>query len=408
MIQLFGGGTKASPRAEKPKKWGLVMRRKVSNHRSVTRRRFLGGSAGGTLAVASGAIAAPAVIGRALAATATDAFKGEEMTVCVWSGNYQIIFDEVIVRPFNDLYGTNVSVVGGWDQHVNLILAAPEDRPPFDLSEVDEYTTIGGIENDLWLPTDRSKMPGIDDVMPYFFETRSKDALPYGVPFGGGVNMLLINRKAGEDIDSWQALWDPKYANKITLDYGAWWYTLAVTAIAMGLPLDTMYDYPEGTRKLLDRIRELKVAKWYRDGSEEANIMQQESALIAMAYVSDAWQFIEEEPETYYVSFPKEGLTGWTNWFVKVRGTPHADLADAFSAYLLERETQNRFLASSFEFGSLEGLTIPDHSRGYLSEDVDLAKRVQLMTIDGWRKLFPNFDAVNEEWKLVVRDTTGG
>jgi spermidine/putrescine transport system substrate-binding protein len=376
-----------------------------AGRRAISRRKFLANTSAAALATAAG-LTSPTIIGRVSAATASDAFKGEAMAVCVWSGNYQLVFDEYVVKPFNDRYGTKVSVVGGWDQHVNLILAAPADRPPFDLTEVDEYTTIGGLENKLWLPTDRSKMPGMKDVMPYFLKTRAADALPFGVPFGGGVNMLLVNRKAGEGLDSWQVLWDPRFSHKITLDSGAWWYTLAVTAVAQGLSIDTMFDYPTGTNKLLDRIGQLKVAKWYRDGSEEANIMQQESALISMAYVSDAWQFVNEDPKTYYVSFPKEGLSGWTNWFVKVRGTPHADLADLFSAYILEKETQNRFLANSFEFGSLQGLTIPDHSRGYLSENLDLEKRVALMTIDGWRKLLPNFDAVNEQWKLVVRKTT--
>lgn len=383
------------------------MNKIATNRHGLSRRKFIKGTTVGALAAAS-SLGMPRIIGRAHAATATDAFKGEEMTVCVWSGNYQLIFDEVIVRPFNDLYGTKVSVVGGWDQHVNLILAAPENAPPFDLAEVDEYTTIGGIENNLWLTTDRNKIPGMKDVMPYFFDTRAEDAKPFGVPFGGGVNMLLVNRKAGEGLDSWHVLWDPRFENKITLDYGAWWYTLAVTTIALGVPLETMFDYPKGTDQLLDHIGKLKVAKWYKDGSEEANIMQQESALISMAYVSDAWQFIAEDPETFYVSFPKEGLSGWTNWFVKVRGTPHGELAEAFSAYLLEKETQNQFLANSFEFGSLKGLTIPDHSRGYLSEDVDLAERVKIMTIDGWRQLFPNFDALSEEWKLVVAKTTSG
>jgi spermidine/putrescine transport system substrate-binding protein len=382
------------------------MKRTAVRSKAISRRKFLSNTSAAAALAAISAVAAPRIINRAFAGTAKDAFKGEPMTLVVWAGNYQMVWDEYIVKPFNDLYGTKVSVLGGWDQHVNQILAAPADNPPFDLIEVDEYTTIGCVENKLLLPTDRERIAGMKDVMPYFLESRAKDALPYGVPFGGGSNMMLINRSAGANLDSWNVFWDPKFAKKTTLDAGAWWYTLGVTALAQGLPVDTMFDYPKGTMGLIDHIEQMKVAKWYRDGAEEANILQQESALISMTFGSGAYQFVQQDPETFYVSFPKEGLSGWTNWFVKVRGTHHADLADLFSSYILEKETQNRLIANSYEFGSLDGLTIPEHWSGHYPRNADLSTRISLLTIDGWRKLLPTFDAVNERWKLAVRKTS--
>jgi spermidine/putrescine transport system substrate-binding protein len=375
-----------------------------SGRGKISRRGLLTGSAAAATAAAF-RFPAPAIINRAFAGTATTAFAGEPMTLVVWSGNYQQVFDKFIVQPFNNKYGTNVSVVGGWDQHVNQILAAPEDNPPFDLMEVDEYTTIGALENKLLVPTDRDKIPGMKYVMPYFLESRAKDALPFGVPFGGGSNMMLINRQAGENLDSWKVFWEPAFARKTTLDAGAWWYTLGVTCLAHGLDVQTMFDYPAGTDKLFALIGKLRPAKWYKDGSEEANVLQQESALISMTFGSGAYQFEQEDPHNFYVSFPKEGASGWTNWFVKVRGSRHQDLADLFSTYLMEKETQNALIANSYEYGSLQGLTIPDHWKANYPTNQTLPKRVALLTIDGWRKLLPNFDAVNERWKVVVRDT---
>jgi spermidine/putrescine transport system substrate-binding protein len=371
--------------------------------RKITRRGLLSGSVA-TLAGAS-FFPAPAIINRAFASTATAAFAGEDMTLVVWSGNYQQVFDQHIVQPFNDKFGTKVSVVGGWDQHVNQILSAPEDNPPFDLMEVDEYTTIGALENNLLVPTDRDGIPGMNDVMPYFLESRAKDALPFGVPFGGGSNLMLVNRQAGENLDSWKVFWDPQFAKKTTLDAGAWWYTLGVTCLAHGLDIQTMFDHPAGTNKLLALIEQLRPAKWYRDGSEEANILQQESALISMTFGSGAYQFEQEDPQNFYVSFPKEGASGWTNWFVKVRGSKHQDLADLFSAYLMEKDTQNALIANSYEYGSLQDLTIPDHWKSNYPTNETLPTKVALLTIDGWRKLLPNFDAVNEKWKVAVRNT---
>jgi spermidine/putrescine transport system substrate-binding protein len=226
------------------------------------------------------------------------------------------------------------------------------------------------------------------------------------VPFGGGTNMLLVNREAGEGLDSWKVFWDPQYDRQTTLDAGAWWYTLGVTCLAHGLPIATMFDYPAGTDKLFALLEQLRPAKWYKDGSEEANVLQQGSALISMTFGSGAYQFEQEDPENFYVRFPREGASGWTNWFVKVRGSQHQDLADLLSSYLLEKETQNILIANSYEFGSLNGLTIPPHWRNDYPTNESLPNRVALLTIDGWRKLLPNFDAVNERWKIAVRNTS--
>jgi spermidine/putrescine transport system substrate-binding protein len=124
-----------------------------------------------------------------------------------------------------------------------------------------------------------------------------------------------------------------------------------------------------------------------------------------MTFGSGAYQFEQEDPKNFYVRFPREGAPGWTNWFVKVRGSHHQDLADLLSSYLLERETQNILIANSYEYGSLTGLTIPPHWQNDYPTNETLPKRVALLTIDGWRKLLPNFDAVNERWKIAVRNT---
>ena len=67
--------------------------------------------------------------------------------------------DEAQYDAFNATYGTKVETVGGWDQMVAQIVAAPADNPPFDLTIADEYTTSAGlagvtpsINSDAWRP----------------------------------------------------------------------------------------------------------------------------------------------------------------------------------------------------------------------------------------------------------------
>ncbi len=372
----------------------------------LSRRALLELSGKAAITGAAG-VYAPAIIGKAKAATAEDAFKGEQLAVVAWSGNYELAFREQVAKPFNERYGTKVQVIGGWDQTISQIQAAPADNPPFDLIAADEYNTIAGLDAKLFIPTDRSKQPNFKNVYPWFIDSRTDDAKPYGVPFGGGTTQLLVNRKAGDGLNSWKVFWDEKYQGKTTLDGGAWWYTLTVPALAEGKPISTMFDWPKGATSLVESIEKFKVGKWYKDGSEAATILQQESALIGFVYGLDSYPFIKEDPDTYYINLPKEGVASWTDWYIKVRGTHHSDLADLFSSYLLEAETQNRFIANTYMFGSVEGLAIPKHwAADYPRSNQDYASRFSLLTIPGWRQLLPNFDALSERWKQAVLKTS--
>ena len=86
----------------------------------------------------AGILAAPALIGRAGIATAKTSFAGEGLIVVSWSGNMELGFRERVIAPFNSKYGTKVETVGGYDQIVPQIMAAPADNPPFDVTIADE------------------------------------------------------------------------------------------------------------------------------------------------------------------------------------------------------------------------------------------------------------------------------
>ena len=154
-----------------------------------SRRRFL--------KQAALSIAMPAIIGRAGVSTAKAAFEGEGLIAVSWSGNYEQVFRETVIDPFNAKYNTKAETVGGWDQIVSQIKAAPEDNPPFDVTVAEEYISSAGLAENLYMKTDRSKIPNLEAVYPWFYETRPDKAKEYGIPFGGGTCMLLIRKKLG-------------------------------------------------------------------------------------------------------------------------------------------------------------------------------------------------------------------
>lgn len=370
------------------------------HNRTLSRRRFLKSGAA--------AIAMPAIIGRASVASAQSAFAGESLIAVSWSGNYEQVFRETIIDPFNAQYGTKAETVGGWDQIVSQISAAPADNPPFDVTVAEEYISSTGLAENLYVKTDRSKIPNLEAVYPWFYETRPDKAKDYGVPFGGGTCMLMIRKSLGIAPTSWKVMWDERLAGKITSDSAAWWWTLSVPAVMSKVypGLDEMYDMSTA-EALFAELDKWKVSKWYSDGAEQANILNQEEADAAMTFSSDAYTFMTENPDEYIAAVPEEGVSAWADWYFKVRGTQHNDLADLFMNYLLEKETQDRFLAKSMIFMARQDVTVPSHWNGYPQNNDDYHKMFQILTMDGWDKINANYQAFDDRMKQTITRTAG-
>jgi spermidine/putrescine transport system substrate-binding protein len=346
---------------------------------------------------------APTIIGRAPISSAEAAFENEELRVVSWSGNYEQMFRETVIDPFNDKYGTKAETIGGWDQIVSQIQAAPADNPPFDITVSDEYIASAGLAGGLYLKTDKSKIPNVDAVYPWFYEVRPAGPAEYGIPFGGGSALFLLRASLKLEPSSWGLLWDDRLKGKITLDSGAWWYSLGIPALmSAAMPgLDEMYDLTTA-EPLFAEMKKLKVAKWFRDGAEQANILNQEEADAAMSYSSDAYTFMQQQPGEYVAGVPGEGAPAWSDWYFKVRGNHHGDLADLFMNYLLEKETQDRFLSKSLMFMARRDVSVPDHWSGYPQSNDDYHRMFRIITMEGWDKISASYQAFDDRWKQVV------
>ena len=297
----------------------------MTHNLKVSRRGMLKGAA---------ALAMPAIIGRAAISTAQAAFEGESLIAVSWSGNYEQVFRETIIDPFNAKYNTKAETVGGWDQIVSQIKAAPADNPPFDVTVAEEYISSSGLAENLYMKTDKSKIPNLAAVYPWFYETRPDKAKEYGIPFGGGTCMLLMRKKLGIDPTSWNLLWDDRLAGKVTSDGAAWWWTLSVPAVMdqTSAGLDEMYGMSTA-EALFAKLDKLKVARWYKDGAEQANLLNQEEADAAMSYSSDAYTFLTQSPGEYVAGVRFRAWSPWSALHptIKVQAPLTFDLVDTWS-----------------------------------------------------------------------------
>jgi spermidine/putrescine transport system substrate-binding protein len=292
---------------------------------------------------------------------------------------------------------------------VAQIKAAPADNPPFDITIADEYTTASGLAENLFLETDRSAIPGFANVYPWFDATRG-DAKKYGVPFGGGSLWMLVSKDAGVGPESWRNLWSEKVRGKTTLDAAAFYWDLCIPAILSDkMPgIEEVFQPPADMEPLFLELEKLKMAKWYKDGAELTNLMLQGEAAAGMMYSADAYGFIKQHGAEFDAAIPEEGTASYTNWFMKVRRTQHSALADAFMAYLLEKETQQRFLDVSTDFMSRNDLAAPAHWKNYPTSNEDLQRMFNLFSLQGWAVFGANWDALDARMKETIARTTQG
>jgi spermidine/putrescine transport system substrate-binding protein len=368
----------------------------------ISRRQVLNLGAGAVV------LAAPAIIGRANPASAKEAFAGENLLVVSRAGNKESAFRETVIAPFNAKYGTKAETVGGWDQIISQIVAAPQDKPPFDITIGEEYVSSAGISQNLFQKKDWSAYPNMAGVYPWFFENRPERAKNYGVPFGGGTSLLLVRKSVGLDPTSWNLLWDKRLKGKVICDSGYWWFTLSVPTILAAKPdLSEMYDI-KTAEPLFAELDKLSIARWYKDGAEQANLLNQGEADASTSYSSDAYQFLKQDPDEYLIAAPKEGVAAWSDWYFKVRGTIHGELADVFLDYMLSKETQDRFLSQSLTFMSRKDVTVPDHWKHYPASNEDYHRMFKLLTMDGWDMLNANYQAYDDRLKKTIAATTKG
>jgi spermidine/putrescine-binding protein len=166
------------------------------------------------------------------------------------------------------------------------------------MTVAEEYISSTGLAASQFQTTDPAKIPNLAAVYPWFYETRPDKAKDDGIPFGGGTCMPIVRKSLEIAPTSWSLLWVDRLADKVTSDASAWWWTLSAPAVTHKINpgLDEMYDMATAEAPFAELDR-LKVAKWYSDGAEQANILNLKEADAGMTFSTDAHTFLTVKPD---------------------------------------------------------------------------------------------------------------
>ncbi len=285
-------------------------------------------------------IAAPAQAAVTVADNGYDweRFKGQDITLNVYNWGLYISDGSDggmdINKEFEELTGIKVNYTT-YDTNESMYAKIKSGGADYDVIVPSDYMIGKMASEGLLAKLDFDNIPNMALIGDQY---KSRDYDPnneYCVPYTWGVVGLIYNTTmVDEEIDSWDALWDEKYAGNILM-FNNSRDAFAIASKKLGLSMN-----PTSVEEIEQAAEELKKQKPVVQAyvmDEIFDKMEGGEAAIAPYYAGDAIVMIEENPDLAFV-IPKEG----TNYFVDAMCVPatstQKEAAEMYINFMCETE----------------------------------------------------------------------
>jgi len=301
------------------------------------RRRFLAASSFG---VAS--LAAPALIGRAYAA--------DEVTIVTW----ETYHEDDQIQEWSQKTGIKVNVIVAASND-EIYAGAISGAIPADIFFIETGQIQNWYQASLITPIDLDQLPEAANISPGLqYQSRNAiDGKIYGVPYNWGTQPLMYD----DDIvtsgtNTWQILWDKKYAGKVNLFDDAY-ITFPMIALKVGAkdPHNLSEAEFELCRQAFIELR--PQVKTIARGFNDAEVLYASGDAV-LGYCQNVVivDNLQAQGRNFRYAFPDEGTPTWVdNAVLSRKGNRPA--VYQFLNDTLSIAWQSRFIASSINNGIL-------------------------------------------------------
>ena len=229
-----------------------------------------------------------------------------------------------------------------YDSNEALLTKLQAGNVDYDLVVPSDYMVEILVRQGLLAKLERARMPNAwANTDPRFLGLPFDPQNEYSVPYAWGTTGLAYRADlVNENIDSWNALFDKRFAGHILL--------LDDTREVFGMALKKLgYSLnstdPEQIKQARDLLLgEKPLVKGYNSSNFEQDLAAGD-AWIAQAYNGNMTFVMRDEPRIRYV-IPKEGCTISVDCACIPRHAPHPQLAEAFINYFHRPEVAARFV----------------------------------------------------------------
>jgi spermidine/putrescine-binding protein len=255
-----------------------------------------------------------------------------KVNIYIWT-NYlpQEVVDEFARRTGID---ANVDT---FDSNEAVLEKLQSGVADYDLVVPSDYAMKILIRQGLVQPMNRARLPHFKNLDPRFLDQQYDPGNRHSVPYLWGTTGIGYNKqKIREPIDSWRALFDERYANRILM--------LDDVREAFGAALKLLGKSinetdPAVLRQAAKMLKKQKRLVRTYNSSDFANLLAAGDVDVAQGWNGEMAEAVANAPQRLAYVVPKEGGTLWIDNLAIPKGARNLDAAYAFLDYVLEPET---------------------------------------------------------------------
>ncbi|MDP9138698.1 MAG: extracellular solute-binding protein [Pseudomonadota bacterium] len=305
------------------------------------RRKFLTA----TVALA-GAVAAPAVLRAA----------DRELRILTWEGYAEPEW----LEAFKKATGATVNIVYSGSADEMFAKMQGSQGADFDLVSFDTSLFPRYVDAKLVQPFDMSKLPNFANVAPEFQSVaavmRGEDR--YGMPFAWGSLPLIYDTEAfPTPPDSWEVMWDPKYAQQMLWqDDANNSITLGALIVGAANPYQlTDDDFARIKAKLIEQKKLL--LSYYAGFDDGVNLFSQNGIKLMYSMGEPQVPALKAKGVKAALAIPKERAVGWLDCWELSAGAKDKDLALEWINACLDKAV-GKVLTEKHNYGNTTNLDV--------------------------------------------------
>ena len=267
-------------------------------------------------------------------------FSGTTLTVFNW---YDYI-DPAFIELFEEETGITVKYVN-FTTNEEMYTKLEAGAGTYDVIFPSEYMIERMIAHDMLEELDLSAMPNFANVMDRLKDPSYDPGNRFSVPYMWGTLGYLYNTEmVDEELTSWSALFDEKYAGNVIM-MNSIRDTVGLALKYLGYSLNTR-DAGEldAAKELLIQQKQSKIECGYLLDETKDKMVGGEAA-IGVVYSGDAQYAIEQNENLVYV-IPEEGSNIWVDGMCIPKGSKNVEAAQLFIDFMCRDD----IAAMNFEY----------------------------------------------------------
>lgn len=206
-------------------------------------------------------------------------------------------------KYFEELTGIKVNYTN-FDSNEDMYAKLKSGGANYDVITPSDYMIERLIDENMLLKLDMNNIPNFkyisDDYKGLYFDEKNEYTVCYNV---GYVALIYNSKMVDEKPDSWEALWDERYAGNILM-FNNPRDAFGIAQLTLGQDLNTT-DREDWTLAYDKLLSEKSVVRSYVM-DEIFNIMESGAAALAPYYVGDFLTMKDNNPDLE-IAYPKEG-----------------------------------------------------------------------------------------------------